>query len=104
MPTPIAPIIEVYRKVETKLISPVCIAITLRKVPLKTATLAPRTSSHEDAITGCHSVPIIIIPENTPIPITVASATVIVGTLLFNLRVKISLTVMKISAATAESE
>ena len=61
-------------------------------------------SSHDDALTGCHSVPIIMIPENIPIPITVDSATVIVGTLLVSLRVKISLTVIKKIAAKAESE
>ena len=104
IPSPIAPSIEVYRKGETKLISPVLMAITLSKVAIKTAIAAPSMSNHDTSLTVCHSVPIIIIPANKALPRAVDRATVMVGTSLVSLWVEISLTVMKIIATRAQSE
>ena len=99
-----APIIEVYLKGDTKPISPVRIAITLSKVAIKTAKAAPISNNHDDVLTACHSAPTIMIPANTALPIAVDRTTVIVGTSCASLRVAISLTVMKIIAAKADSE
>jgi len=82
IPNPIAPSIEVYRKGETKPMSPIRIAMTLNKVAIKMATAAPRMSNHDTALTVFHSEPIIIIPANKALPTAVDRTTVMVGTSL----------------------
>ena len=104
MPSNIAASIEVYLKGETKPISPVRIATTLRKVAIKTAKAALIISDHDDASNELHSALVIIIPAKKALPIIVDRATVMVGTSLVILRVEISLIAKKIIPTKAQRE
>ena len=104
IPSPIAPISEVYLKGETKLISPVLMATTLSNVATVTDTAAVIISNHEAKSTSAQSRPISIKAAKIVLPRAVEKATVTVGMLLSSLRVDISLIVNKSTAARANSE
>ena len=104
IPSPIAPISEVYLKGETKLISPVLMATTLSKVATVTDAAAVIINNHEAISTSAQSRPISIKAAKIVLPRAVEKATVTLGMLLSSLRVDISLTVNKSTAARANSE